>query len=649
MRLYAGTSKDFIDDSVHNRIADKLKDAYFASYRRAAAPGEVNAWRNSLRAVSQVFDSGRFHDHGVLLEYELPMSSRRLDCIVTGRNELLHDNAVIIELKQWEQCEEGDGDKIVTFVGGGQRDVLHPSAQVGQYKMYLEDAQPVFHEERDPIALCACSYLHNYTPVKDDPIFAPKFSPLIKEFPLFMADDVDLLTQHLREHLSRGDGMHALHRIQESKYRPSKKLLDHVGRLLDGRAEYVLLDEQLVAFQRVLEEVRAGHLDRRKSAILIRGGPGTGKSVIALNLLAELSRFGLNAHYVTGSRAFTNTLQKIVGARAASQIKFFNSYMMADYHAVDVMICDEAHRIRETSNNRFTGRAVRSNKAQVDELFHAAKVAVFFIDDRQIVRPGEIGSAKTILDAAGRNNYRTFDYTLEAQFRCSGSDGFINWVNNTLEIERTPNVLWNTDDRFDFQIVSSPEELDRKIREKIDMGNTARLTAGFCWPWSKPNSDGTLVDDVEVGAFRRPWNARPDAGRLARSIPPSNLWAYDPRGVDQIGCIYTAQGFEFDYVGIIFGRDLLYRHGEGWSGDSGASHDTVVKRSKDKFGDLVKNTYRVLLTRGLKGCYVYFIDKETELFFRSRTERPCIYPERPADIELMAAEDKPDDGVGPPT
>jgi DUF2075 family protein len=649
VRLYAGTSKDFIDDSVHNRIADKLKDAYFASYRRAAAPGEVNAWRNSLRAISQVFDAGRFDDHGVLLEYELPMSSRRLDCIVTGRNEQLHDNAVIIELKQWEQCEEGDGDKIVTFVGGAQRDVLHPSAQVGQYKMYLEDAQPVFHEERDPIALRACSYLHNYTPVKNDPILAPKFERLIKEFPLFMADDVDPLTHHLRDHLARGDGMHALYRIQESKYCPNKKLLDHVGRLLDGRTEYLLLDEQLVAFQRVLAEARAGHMDRRTAAILIRGGPGTGKSVIALNLLAELSRLGLNTHYVTGSRAFTNTLKKIVGTRASSQIKFFNSYMTADHHAVDVMICDEAHRIRETSNDRYTRRTERSGKAQVDELFHAAKVVVFFIDDRQIVRPGEIGSAKVILDAASRNNYRIFDYTLEAQFRCSGSDGFINWVNNTLEIERTANVLWNMDDRFDFQIVSSPEELDRKIREKLDQGNTARLAAGFCWPWSKPNRDGTLVDDVEVGTFRRPWNAKPDAGRLARNIPPSNLWAYDPRGIDQVGCIYTAQGFEFDYVGVIVGRDLIYHHGTGWIGDPAASFDGPVKRAKERFVDLAKNTYRVLLTRGLKGCYVHFIDKETELFFRSRTEKVGAYAERPADSDLMVAEDEPTDRIRPKT
>ena len=642
MRLYAGSSTDFISDSVHNRIAEKLKVGFFANYRREASPGEVGSWRNSLRAISQVFDAGRFHDHGVMLEYELPMSSRRLDCIITGRNDFLRENAVIVELKQWESCEDSDGDKVVTFVAGDHRDVLHPSAQVGQYKMYLQDSQPVFHEDKDPVELAACSYLHNYSLSPSDPLLAPKFKELIADFPLFSSDDVDPLTEFLRQRLARGDGMHALHRIEASKYRASKKLLDHVGSLLKGHAEYFLLDEQLVAFNRVLVEAKLGFRDKRSSTIVIRGGPGTGKSVIALNLLTELSRLGLNTHYVTGSRAFTNTLKKIVGSRAASQVKFFNSYMTAEHQVVDVMICDEAHRLRETSNNRFTPAGNRSGKSQVDELFHAAKALVFFIDDRQIVRPGEIGSASIILENAKRKGCRIFDYKLEAQFRCSGSDGFINWVNNTLEVERTANVLWNLGDRFDFQIADGPEDLEGKIQQKIALKHTARLVAGFCWPWSKPTRVGTLINDVQIGPFHRPWNARSDAGRLAPGIPPESLWAYDPRGVPQVGCIYTAQGFEFDYVGVIVGPDLVYRHDKGWVGNPSASHDTVVKRSKDKFLDLVKNTYRVLFTRGIKGCYVHFMDKETEQFFRSRTEKAVAkYPERGEGLDRLVAEDKP--------
>lgn len=624
MRLYSGPSRDFIDDSVHNRITDKLKTAYFNTYRREAARSEVGAWRNSLRAVSQVFEAASFLDHGVLLEYELPMSSRRLDCMITGQNDSHRDNAVIIELKQWEKCEEGDGDKVVTFVGGDNRDVLHPSVQVGQYKTYLEDAHTAFYNDPDAVSLAACSYLHNYTFQDDDPILAPKFEPVLSSFPLFSADDVDGLITYLRTRVERGMGMVGLNRILESKYRPSKKLLDHVGGVLKGKQEYVLLDEQLVAFNRVLAEAQAGYQDRRKVAIVVRGGPGTGKSVIALNLLAELSKRGLNTHYVTGSRAFTYTLKKIVGNRAAQQVRYFNSYASAAFNDVDVMICDEAHRIRRTSNNRFIPKERQSKHLQIEELFHAAKVVVFLLDDKQVVRPGEIGSSSTIKENASKLNCRIFDYVLEAQFRCNGSDGFINWVNNTLEIERTANVLWNVSDKFDFQVVESAQILEKKVEEKLREGFTARMTAGFSWPWSAPRRDGTLVDDVVIGDFIRPWNAKSGKGHLAKEIPPETLWAYDPRGVHQVGCIYTAQGFEFDYIGVIFADDLVYRHGKGWIGNKEKSYDTVVKRSGDQFTDLVKNTYRVLLTRGLKGCYVHFMDKETEQFFRSRLETALL-------------------------
>jgi DUF2075 family protein len=148
------------------------------------------------------------------------------------------------------------------------------------------------------------------------------------------------------------------------------------------------------------------------------------------------------------------------------------------------------------------------------------------------------------------------------------------------------------------------------------------MTAGFCWPWSDPNPDGTLQDDVLIGDYSRPWNAKPEARILAEGIPKSNVWAYDNNGLNQIGCVYTAQGFEFDYVGVIFGKDLVYNLDEQmWKAYPENSADTVVKRSKDRFIDLVKNTYRVLLSRGIKGCYVYFMDKDTERYFKSRMEK----------------------------
>jgi hypothetical protein len=622
MRLYAGPSSDFVPKAMTGQIADRLADAFFTTYRHKPSPSEEQSWRNSLSKMAWMMRESDLNDNGVFLEYELPMSSNRLDCLITGTEPCGRDCAVIVELKQWDHCRVGDGDRVVTYVGGSQRDVLHPSVQVGQYRLYLEDTNTAFHEGDSPVALSACSYLHNYVCLPGDPILDPKYDEAISSAPLFAANDEKALSRFLKERLGGGGGLPVLERVDTGQYCPSKKLLDHVGKVLEGKPEYILLDEQLVAFDRVITEARRGATIGGKSVVLVRGGPGTGKSVIALNLLAALSKDGINTHYIPGSRAFTTTLRNIVGKRAAAQLGFSNGYGGASVDQVEVMVCDESHRIREVSDNRFTRKVARTGRKQIDELLHAAKVLVFFIDDKQIIRPKETGSSDTIRDAAHRFDCRLFEYELTTQFRCAGSEDFVRWVNNTLEVERTPNVLWkNAKSGFDFRILPSPEEVEQEIIRRAGSGESARMTAGYCWPWSKPNLDGTLVEDVVVGDYRRPWNARPDAGHLHPSAPPGTIWAYDPRGIGQVGCIYTAQGFEFDYIGVIFGKDLVYRHELGWVGKSEFSFDKPVKQSGERFTDLVKSVYRVLLTRGMKGCYVHFMDKETEQFFMSRTER----------------------------
>jgi len=626
MRLYAGMSSNFIHDTVHNQIAGKLSEEFIRHFRYKPSPSEVNSWRNSLRAVSDVFQLARLNDHGVILEFQLPLTSRRLDCLVCGKDWQDRDNAVIIELKQWDKCGRAAGDNLVTaWVGGAEREILHPSAQVGQYHQYLADNHTAFHEGPAPVQLKSCAYLHNYFAEEGDPLLDDSFTPLLERYPSFTADDVPLLKDFLVSRLSGGSGQPVLRKIEESKYRPSKKLMEHVSNIIRGKKEYVLLDEQYVVYNKVLSCSKDGFHDRRKTAVIVKGGPGTGKSVIAINLMSDLLAQNLNAHYATGSRAFTETLRKIIGQRGSAQFKYFNSYAQAQSNEIDIMVCDEAHRIRKTSNMRYTPREQRSNKPQIQEILDAAKVSVFFIDDKQVVRPDEIGSSGFIREQAEKNNCRIFEYELEAQFRCAGSDGFVNWINNTLEIERTANVIWEGDESFEFKIFSTPDALDTAIREKAKNGFTARMTAGFCWPWSKPNNDGTLVEDVKIREYRRPWNAKPDARRLAAGIPKATLWAYVPNGIDQIGCIYTAQGFEFDYVGVIVGNDLTRNpDDQKWEAHQEHSFDGPVKRAREKFVELVKNTYRVLFSRGMKGCYVYFTDKDTERFFKSRMDISAV-------------------------
>lgn len=626
MRLYAGTSKQFVHDAIQNQIAEKLRRGFYDYYGFNPSEGEVRSWQNSLRALSQTVQYANLLDHGILLEYQLPLSSKRLDCLISGRDYENRDNAVIIELKQWDKCQESNADnEVMTWLNGSLRDILHPSVQVGQYKMYLEDTHTAFYDGPNPVQLNACSYLHNYPYNPQDVIFADKFSETLTLNPLFTADDVDRLKSYLIEKLHNGDGIDVLKKIENSRFRPSKKLMDHVGNVIKGKSQYILLDDQKIVYDKVFAEAKTAFHDKQKTAMIIKGGPGTGKSVVAINLMADLLLDGYNAHYATGSRAFTETLRDIIGKRGSTQFKYFNSYMDAQANEIDVLICDEAHRIRKTSNNRFTPAAKKSNLPQIDELIRASKVSVFLIDDNQVVRPDEIGSAQFISDSALKNKCKVIEFEeMETQFRCNGSDGFINWVNNTLGIKRTANAIWNqNEETFDFKIFDSLESLEEAIHRKVNVGNSARMTAGFCWEWSDADNNGNLVNDIVIGSYKRPWNAKPEARKLAPGIPKATLWATDPNGINQVGCIYTAQGFEFDYVGVIFGEDLRYDlDHQQWKSDKSKSADGAVKRSSDHFADLIKNTYRVLLTRGMKGCYVYFIDKDTERFFKSRMEKP---------------------------
>ena len=219
MRLYSGTSGQFIKDTTQNQIADKLENAFFSYYRYKPSPNEKNSWMNSLRAVSLLFQSANLLDHGILLEYQLPLSSRRLDCMICGKDRQMKDNSIILELKQWSKCEEANGDnEVLTWVAGRKRDVLHPSVQVGQYKTYLEDTHTAFYDGISPVLLNACTYLHNYKYDRSDVIFAPKFETALKRFPLFTADDTNRLGDYLVDKLEKGQGLEVLKRVEESQF-----------------------------------------------------------------------------------------------------------------------------------------------------------------------------------------------------------------------------------------------------------------------------------------------------------------------------------------------------------------------------------------------------------------------------------------------
>jgi hypothetical protein len=631
MRLYSGSSVEFIEMNKRNTLASQLKSAFFQSLGYNPTENEVMSWRNSLTRMAILLEEFKLDDHGIMVEYQLPMNSKRIDIIICGRQANDKKHSIVIELKQWERCKlnDYDSERVLTYIGGGQRPVLHPSIQVGNYKYYLEFNQTAFYNEEDPINLSACCYLHNYGYDITDPIFDKRFESALLKFPIYTNDDFDRLGQHLKDTLPNGQGTEIVTQIENSKHAPSKKLLQHVSNVIKeklknkelavvGRTEdYVLLDEQLIVYDAITSIIKSGKHLEKKYVLLVKGGPGTGKSVIALKLLADLSANGQVVNYATGSKSFTETLRKIVKIDGGFFFKYFNSFSNAPENGLDVLILYEAHRVREKSGypQKSTGRP------QIIDLIRASKISVLFIDEFQTVRKGEIGSVKYFKEQATSYGCEVLDFELESQFRCGGSDGYINWITNTLQIQRTANPLWKNNKDFEFQIANSPEELETWIKQKSSEGYSARMTAGFCWKWSKALSEeATLINDVVIGDFVRPWNAPPDLKGLPKNIPSANFWAYDPNGINQIGCIYTAQGFEFDYCGVIIGEDLIYDFSKGeWICQPQKSFDSGI--TKTDAISLIKNSYRVLLTRGIKGCFVYFMDKSTENFFKSRLER----------------------------
>jgi hypothetical protein len=307
--------------------------------------------------------------------------------------------------------------------------------------------------------------------------------------------------------------------------------------------------------------------------------------------------------------------------------RYFNNFRETKTaeDSVDVLICDEAHRIRKTSNDRYTPTMDKSTLSQIEELIRAARVSVFFLDQRQNVRPDEIGTVSAIRNAAENMKVPVRQLELDAQFRCNGCRGYIEWVDNLMSPEPVAAGAWLNAGDYDLRLFDSPDQMETAIVNQMNEGVSARLVAGFCWQWSDPNADGTLVDDVIIGDWRRPWNEKArDQWKKKGTAPrpekhPYTLWATQPERVREIGCIYSAQGFEFDYCAVIIGNDMVWRGGTGWVGSRDASFDNALARRKMSQEDLralLQHTYRVLLTRGMRGTFIYSTDWETREMLR---------------------------------
>lgn len=616
MRFYEGSVWDFKNDVINDKIADKLAYKYLEHYKRHIGRSEYNSWKQSSNYVRNILDASQLSDNRIVLEYELPYSEKRIDVLLFGKDSKDNGGVVLIELKQWSNenvvdCET-EGNVLVNY-GKYKKEREHPSLQIQGYYHQLKDSISAF-EEKPELILNACAYCHNYENGKTEVLYLPKFDKERREYPLFSKNDVKELGEYLKERLGSGKGLEILTRFDMSTLRPSKRLLDHTKDMINKQQIFNLIDDQIAAYNAIMHKAKKLSSAREKSVIIVKGGPGTGKSVIALEVMGELLRSGKDVYHATGSSAFTNTLKKILGVRAAQRFKFFYAFSDRKENEIDVLICDEAHRLRKDSSDFRVPAKYKSHNPQIDDIIKPAKLSIFFIDEKQIVRPNEIGSVQLIKESAVKYGAKVSEFELNVQFRCGGSEAYLQWLENTLGINESEMNILTKNEKLEFRIIDSPEELKSIIYERNKQKrNCARIVAGFCWPWSNPRPDGTLVNDVKIGNFEMPWEKKDAFWK----------WATDVSGMEQVGTVYTAQGFEFDYIGVIFGNDLIYDPmAKQWKAISKNSHDSMVTRGNAKLTEHLKNVYRVLMSRAHKGVYVYFMDKDTEEFFRSRVEKP---------------------------
>ncbi|MET9712079.1 DUF2075 domain-containing protein [Nocardiopsis alba] len=582
---------------------------------RSASPSEVRSWDRSLPVLaSDLVDAG-LGDVEMLVEYRLPLSGKRVDVVLAGHHPETNDHSyVVVELKQWseaESWEEDAGMVLVPHQPGGPK--LHPVLQVRGYCEYIGDfVSSVTDSEKQ---LRGVAYLHNaYDPAVNDLFDLPQDD----NGRLFTAQRRGEFLSFLRSRLAPLSGAEAADHLLSGRIRPGRQLMEVAAAEVKERTQFTLLDEQRTAFQMVMHAVERAHEEDHKTAVIISGGPGSGKSVIALSLLGELSRKGVGTIHATGSQAFTKTMRRVAGKRSTrvqKLFKYFNSFMEASKNQFEVLICDESHRIRETSANRYTKAKLRTGRPQVDELLSAARVPVFLLDEHQVVRPGEMGTVRAIREHAEARGMRVHEINLKGQFRCGGSELYEEWVLRLLGLAPGGPVPWSGDDGFSLSMAASPAEMEQALRPTLEQGYTARLSAGYCWPWSKKEKD-RLENDVRVGDWERPWNSHLD--RWLPGVPPSALWATEEGGFDQVGCVYTAQGFEYDWSGVILGPDLLFRHGHLVI-DRAANRDPAMKKTAtdEEAEALIRNTYKVLLTRGMRGTILYSTDPETQEYLVS--------------------------------
>ncbi len=621
MIVYDGLKSDFLNSVENDTIAVEIEKNIFDKMGRHTVTNEFISWDNSMQYMYKVMNDPEIpSDAGVAIEYNIPQTAKRVDFMISGYNKNGNPGMVIIELKQWSHLQKVENTEalVETYTGGAMRKIVHPSYQAWSYAQLIKDYNAAVQDKK--VNLVPCAFLHNYIRKDNDPLDDSQYEEYTSEAPAFTKGQVSDLRSLIKKCVKTGDKKEVLYFVDHGAIRPSKSLQNAIASMIKGNEEFIMIDEQRVVYEEILKLSAMCQKDHKKRTVICKGGPGTGKSVIAVRLLAELTQKEQLVQYVSKNSAprqvyATKLKGTIKKSGVDNMFKGSSMYMEVGNNMINTLLVDEAHRLNEKS-----GMFHNLGENQIKEIIHAAGCTVFFIDESQRVTMDDIGSVEEIRKWATEEGSEVTEMELVSQFRCNGSNGYLAWIDDLLEIRDTANYNLDGLD-YEVKLFDNPADMHKIIIEKNRAANRARILAGYCWNWPKESRKNSSFHDIQIGDFGISWN-----------LDDGQAFAISENSVSEAGCIHTTQGLEFDYVGVIIGDDIRYENGHVVTDfTKRAQTDQSLKGIKkmykenpdaamERADEIIKNTYRTLMTRGMKGCYIYCTDPGMREYIRKRLE-----------------------------
>ncbi|MFF9221461.1 DNA/RNA helicase domain-containing protein [Streptomyces viridosporus] len=618
------------EEAFFSRCAARYRAAGFG----APDAAEERSWRNSWPPLFAALVRAGLKDLQVYLEYGTPGGGRRLDALLVGVGPGGKLVLVVVELKQWQTCRILDEQRVMRSDG---LVTAHPVHQVAAYRSFFQHWRP---KGAPGLEVRGVVVLHNATAGEGAVLAAGAGGDV--GIPVVSGQELSGPSDGLAGLLCCGDlaapeaGQVAA--FEAIRWQPSSRLLDHVGADLTGSRAFALVGDQQDAFVRI-RQAAAGHLPTgdadaapdgggEGAVITVSGGPGSGKTALAVRLLGYLMRRHPKAapRFITPSGTLrAHLLDAVRGHLAARELFPAAGALRSTARQTGALVIDEAQRLKRSRTHGLP--------ADLADVLEQVPLAVIFLDERQIIRPDEGTTVEEIRTAAHRLGRTHHHLELTGSFRCSGSAAYTAWVDALLYGTPTP---WTGHTGYDLGLADDPFQLQDWIEHATAAGHTARTSAGFCWPWTRTRTRGAttlpldIAIDVPAGpatparTWRAAWNAataltHPEDGRPL--APHSQLWASHTGGHQQIGCIYTAQGLEYHHAGVIIGPDLTWENGH-WHAHPQHSRDKDLRHlTPDQYLPYALNTYRVLLTRGTHTTRIHTTDPDTHHLLQTLTRR----------------------------